>query len=307
MIYMKRVFIGLILLMGSVLASAQTSESFERKYNMLTQQLGPAGLGVETVLNAWEKVDSTNVNMLLGRFRYYLAKGQSTEVVSKYEKRYLGMDPILKLTDSLNREVYYYQETSYDDELFGLAMKPMDKAISLYPERLDLRVLKANVYMTYEKGSPEMTSAYLKSLATEGAARKEDWNFEGEMKDKEFFKDAMQEYCFSIYQIGTPQARKVFYELSQHLYKLFPDRIDFLNNVGSYYLVTEDFKAALKVYSKVLKKYPDNLVAIQNSVLASRMLKDPKLEVKYLQMMVKYAPQREALLAKSRMEALTKK
>ena len=195
---MKRVFIGLVLLMGSVLASAQTSESFERKYNMIVQHNGPAGLGVETVLNAWEKVDSTNVNMLLGRFRYYLAKGESTEVVGKYEKRYLGMDPILKLKDSLNREVYYYQEISYDDELFGLAMKPMDKAISLYPERLDLRVLKANVYMTYEKGSPEMTSAYLKSLATEGDARKEDWNFEGEMKDKEFFKDAMQEYCFSI-------------------------------------------------------------------------------------------------------------
>ena len=304
---MKRVFIGLVLLMGSVLASAQTSESFERKYNMIVQQLGPAGLGVETVLNAWEKVDSTNVNMLLGRFRYYLAKGESTEVVSKYEKRYLGMDPILKLTDSLNREVYYYQETSYDDELFGLAMKPMDKAISLYPERLDLRVLKANVYMTYEKGSPEMTSAYLKSLATEGAARKEDWNFDGEMTDKEFFKDAMEQYCYSIFQIATPQAREAFYELSQHMYKLFPDRINFLNNVGSYYLVTEDFKAALKVYSKVLKKYPDNLVAIQNCVVASRMLKDPKLEVKYLQMMVKYAPQREALLAKSRMEALNKK
>jgi tetratricopeptide (TPR) repeat protein len=183
----------------------------------------------------------------------------------------------------------------------------MDKAISLYPERLDLRVLKANVYMTYEKGSPEMTSAYLKSLATEGAARKEDWNFDGEMKDKEFFKDAMEQYCYSIFQIATPQARKAFYELSQHMYKLFPDRINFLNNVGSYYLVTEDFKAALKVYSKVLKKNPDNLVAIQNCVIASRMLKDPKLEVKYLQMMVKYAPQREALLAKSRMEALTKK
>lgn len=307
MIDMKRVFIGFILMLVSVLAGAQTSDLYERRYNLIAEQLGPAGLGVETILNAWEKVDSTNVNMLLGRFRYYLAKGQSTEVVSRPEKKYLGMDPILKLKDSLNRDVFYYQETSYDDELFGQAMKPMDKAISLYPDRLDLRVLKANVYLTYEKGSPELTSSYLKSLASEGAARKEDWNFDGEMKDKEFFKDAMQEYCYSLFVLATPQARKAFYELSQHLYKLFPDRIDFLNNVGSYYLVTEDFKAALKVYSKVLKKYPDNLVAIQNCVLASRMMKDTKLEIKYLQMMIKYAPEKEALTAKARLESLNKK
>lgn len=304
---MKRIFVGLILLVGSVLANAQTSEMYERRYNLVTQQLGPAGVGVETILNTWEQVDSTNLNMLLGKFRYFMAKGQSTEVVCRPEKKYLGMEPILKLKDSLDRDVYYFQETSYDDELFGQAMNPLDKAISLYPDRLDLRTMKANAYLTYEKGSPELTVAYLKSLAVEGASRKKDWDFEGEMKDKEFFKDAMQEYCYSLFVIGTPSARKAFLDLSQQLYKIFPDKVDFLNNIGSYHLVMEDFKSALKVYSKVLKKCPDDLVAIQNCVLASRMMKDAKGEVKYLQMMVKYAPEKDALIAKARMDALNRK
>lgn len=303
---MKKILLGLILILGSIASHAQTSEMYERRYNLVTQQLGPAGLGVETILNAWEKVDSTNLNMLLGRFRYFLAQGQSTEIVTKYEKKYLGMDPILKLKDSLNRDVFYFQEISYDDELFGKSMKPMDKAISLYPDRLDLRVLKANVYMAYEKGSPDMTLAFLKALATEGAARKTDWDFEGEMKDKEFFKEAMQEYCYSFFVLATPSARQAFFELSQHLCKLFPDRVDFLNNVGSYYLVTENYKSALKTYSKVLKKYPDDLTAIQNCVLAARRLKDAKLEIKYLQMMVKYAPEKDALAAKARIDALNR-
>lgn len=304
---MKRILLGLFLVLGCVTAHAQTSEMFERRYNLIANQLGPAGLGVETVLNAWEKIDSTNLNMLLGRFKYFLAKGQSTEVVSKYEKKYLGMDPILKLKDSLNRDVFYYQETSYDDEFLGKAMQQMDKAISLYPDRLDLRVLKLNVYMDYEKGSPDLTLAYLKALADEGAARKTDWDFDGEMKDKEFFKEAMQEYCYALFVLATPVARTAFFELSQHLSKLFPDKVDFLNNVGSYYLVTENYKSALKIYSKVLKKYPDELTAIQNCVLASRRMKDTKLEIKYLQMMVKYAPEKEALTAKARLDALNRK
>ena len=132
------------------------------------------------------------------------------------------------------------------------------------------------------------------------------WDFEGEMKDKEFFKEAMQEYCYSIFVLATPSARQAFFELSQHLCKLFPDRVDFLNNVGSYYLVTENYKSALKTYSKVLKKYPDDLTAIQNCVLAARRLKDTKLEIKYLQMMVKYAPEKDALAAKARIDALNR-
>ena len=92
---MKRILIALVSILGSIATYAQTSEMYERRYNLITQQLGPAGLGVETILNAWEKADSTNLNMLLGRFRYFLAKGQSTEVVTKHEKKYLGMEGLI--------------------------------------------------------------------------------------------------------------------------------------------------------------------------------------------------------------------
>lgn len=292
----------------SVLSYAQsTSDIYERRYQLITGQVGPAGLGVETVLNAWEKADSTDVNMLLGRFRYYLAKGQTTNVVARHEKRYLGLEPILSLKDSLGREVYYFQEVSYDDELFGLAVKPLDKAISLYPDRLDLRAHKANIYITYEKGSPDMALDYLITLADEGASRKTDWEFEGEKQDVEFFKGAMQEYCYNFFAIGTSSSRKAFLELSLHLSKLFPGETDFLNNIGSYHLVSEDYKNALKVYSKVLKKHPDDLTAIQNCVLAARLMKDPKLEIKYLQMLVDYGPEKDAQVAKARIAGLSRK
>lgn len=306
---MRKIFVVLVLTMVSVLSYAQntTAQMMERRYNLIVKQVGPAGLGVETVLNAWEKADSTDINMLVGRFRYYLAKAESTSVVAKFEKKYLGMNPVLQLKDTLGRAVYYYQEISYDDELFGQAMKQIDKAIQLYPDRLDLRTTKANMYVSYEKGSPDMALSYLMALSDEAAKRTKDWNFEGEMKDKEFFTDAMQEYCYTLFSFGTPSSREAFLKLSQHLNKLFPDKVDYINNIGSYYLVSEDYKTALKYYSKVLKVKPDDSTAIQNCVLAARKLENKKLEIKYLQMIMKYSSDIDALSAKARIEALNRK
>ena len=303
---MKQIAI-LIFFLVSTLSLAQTqSEALERRYNMLVSQVGEAGLGVETVLNSWEKEDANNQNMLLGKFKYYFNKAQSTQIVAKYEKRYLGMDPILALKDSLGRQVCYFQEVFYDDELYGQAIKALDKAVLLNPDRLDLKFMKANALLAYEKGSPDITLNYLLQLTDEAAARNKDWDFGKEKRDKKFFEDAIQEYCYSLFSIGTPASKDAFMTLSTKLNKIFPSNLDFLNNIGSYQLVNSDFKGALKTYSKVLKKQPNNMTAIQNCVLASRLMKDVKSEIKYLQMMVKYAPEQEALMAKSRIEVLTK-
>lgn len=305
---MKRILLVLAFAAAAFSMHAQTvSEMMERRYNLIVGQVGYAGIGVETVLNAWEKADSTNLNMLMGRFRFYLIKGQTTKVVVRQEKKYLGMDPIISLKDTLGRDVYYFNEVSYDDEYFGKAVRTIDRAIALHPDRLDLRAQKANIYISYEKGSPDMALSYLISLADEGAARKEDWDMEGKKEGLDFFRSAMQEYCYSFFSIGTPSSREAFLKLSQHLNKLFPDDVNFQNNIGSYYLVGAEYKAALKVYSKVLKKHPEDLTAIQNCVLAARLMKNPKLEVKYLQMLVEYGSEQDATGARSRIEALSGK
>jgi tetratricopeptide (TPR) repeat protein len=304
---MKRIALLVFFLVLTTLSFSQTqSEVLERRYNMLVSQVGEAGLGVETLLNAWEKEEADNLNMLIGKFRYYFIKGQSTQVVARQERKYLGMEPILSLKDSLGRQVCYFQEYFYDDELYGQAIKALDRAVSHYPDRLDLRFMKANALLAYEKGSPDMTLDYLLKLTDEAAARTKDWTYGAEKKDKSFFEQAIQEYCYNLFAIGTTASKDAFMTLSVKLNKIFPSNLDFLNNIGSYHLANSDFKDALKIYSKVLKKQSDNLTAIQNCVLASRLKKDVKAEMKYLQMMVKYAPEQEALVAKNRIETLSK-
>lgn len=303
---MRKILVLVALCITSLMYAQTSSEKYEQRYNMLVSQFGPAGVGVETVLNNWAKVDSTNTKLLLGRFDLLLTKSQSVSVVMKDKKRYLGMEPILTLKDSLQRNVYYYQETFFDDELYGQAIQAIDKAISFWPNRLDFRFAKANALIAYEKESPDMAFNYLKSLLAEASAKKSDWDYSDIKVGKSFIEDAMQEYCYSFYTIGSEQSRKVFLEFSQLLSQNFPNNVEFINNIGSYYLVNEDYKTALKYYGKVLKKDAKDYTAIKNSALSARKMKNNKLEAKYLQMLVKYGPEADVTAAKARLQAIGK-
>ena len=185
---MRKIIYIAVLMLAVMSASAQTS-NYEQRYDLLVSKFGPAGVGVETVLDNWAKADSTNMKMLTSRFKYYFTKAQRTEVVKKPTKKYLGMDPLISLKDTTGADIYYYQETFYDDELYASALKAADKLITLYPDHLDYRFLKANAYISYEKESPDMALASLLALAEEDSQRKKAWIYEGEQADKDFFQE----------------------------------------------------------------------------------------------------------------------
>lgn len=291
--------------MISVMSFAQ-SDKYEQRYNLLVSKLGPAGVGVETVLNTWEQADSSDSKMLLGKFNYYFTKSQSSQVVTKPTKKYLGMEPVLTLKDSTGTDIFYYQEIMYDDELYGMAIKAADKAIGFHPEKLDFRFMKANAYIAYEKESPDMAIAYLLALADESVSRKV-WLYNEEPADAKFFSEAMLEYCFSFYSIGTPAAMNAFLALSERMNRIDPKNPAFINNIGSYHLVARnDYKTALKYYNKVLKDYPDDYTAIKNCVLLARRQNNVKLEKKYLQKLALHGSDAEKLSAKARLEQLGK-
>lgn len=304
---MKRILFCVLAFGLALSAGAQTSARFEQRYDLLVSQFGPAGVGVETVLDNWAKVDSTNAKMLQGRFTYLFTKAQSSELEIRPGKKYLGMEPVLTLKDSLGNDVNYFQINVFDDEIYAEAVKAADKAISYWPDKLDFRFMKANAYIAYEKESPDMALSCIMALVDENQARKSSWEYEGDKVDQDFFQNAVQEYCYSFYALGTPEGYEAFRTLSEKMSVLFPDNPGFLNNMGTYYLIAkEDYKSAYKYYNKVLKAHPDDYTAIKNGVLAARKEKNVKTEKKYLEMLLKYGSEAEKLQARSRLDSMKK-
>ena len=308
---MKRILTLLAALALTLPLLAQTSqEDYLRRYNNLVSRVGADGVGVETLLGKWAEEYPDDLNQLLARFSFSFTKAQTTHVIQLPQDRYLGREPLLPMTDSLGRKANFFEDTVFDDEQFGLALEALDKAIALNPSKLDLRLLRADALMSYEKGSPDMALAALKSLADEHFQKHPAWTHDSlEKVDDEVFKALLQDYCFAFFRLGTDSSAEAFKGLTEHLLKYWKDDPLFQDNLGSYWLVCKkDYKKAQKYYDQVLKKHPDDETAIRNGVLLARQKKDVKLEKKYLAMMAQHGSSEvDRASAKARLDALNAK
>lgn len=308
---MRRLWIAALAAIAAAapLGAQSTSEEFNTRYENLVKHVGYDGVGVETVLNKWEAAFPDDDDMLVGKFNYYLTKSSYSEIVKKDQDRFMGEKPVVALKDSLGNDVNYFQESFFVDSLFAISSQTIDKAVKLYPDRLDLRFCKITALLAYEKESPDMATSALSALIDYDGTSHPLWKYGGEAAEKDLFITGIQEYCASLYTIGSGSSYESFRTLSEKMLKYHPDNTIFLSNLGTYYFIAKkDNKTAQKYYNKVLKKEPDNYTAIKNSVLMARRDKNTKLEKKYLPMLAKYSPdESEKIAAQARLDAMNAK
>ena len=279
---------AVLAVMPAVAQNKPTQKEYSDRYQLLVSKLGSTGVGIETVLQNWGKDYPEDLDMLLGKFTYYLEKSRSSTYEIKDLKRYLGKDPIITLKDSLGKNVNYFQIDNYDDELFGKATQAIDKAIELNQDRLDFRLYKISALLGYEKESPDMALSNLKALIDYDGHNHPKWEYPGYVSDPNLFPSLMQDCCYAFFLLGTPSSYEAFKELSEKMVTYYPKAYEYTTNIGSYYLVYKhDSKTALKYYNKVLKKVPNDYATLKNFVLLARNDKNVKLEKKYLPMLIK--------------------
>lgn len=309
MMKIKYIFAAATLLLALSAQAQNTSQDYQRRFSNLVERVGYGGVGFETLLESWEKELPEDPYLYQARFLWSLNRAKTVSYIQLDADRYLGNEPILPYTDSLGRRRNFFEDVSYDPDLFALAEQSVVKAIQLEPDNLDLRLAKISALLLYERESPDIAVAELSGLLDYNFISKPKWTFSGRSVSQEDFLGLFQDQLFRLYRLGTPVATDAFRSLSEKALKYSPGHPLFMDNLGSYYLVfKKDSKTALKYYNKVLKAHPDDLTAIRNCIVLARSEKDVKLEKKYLAMMVKYGPEesdRES--ARRRLESLGKK
>ena len=281
-IRMKRISAALAALVLVCTALPAQSVDWQKKYERQVKAVGLSGIGVETILDSWGAADSSSVDYLAARYAFWFDKSHSLVVEAHDSPRYLGMEPMLELSDSSkSNTVWYYQVDSFDDELFGRALRYLDKAAAAMPAELEYRVWKVSALMLYEKESPDMTLGLILSLIDEDRSTGQKWLYQGEEQDRDFFDGLIQEFCWNLFNLGTPQAREAFLKVSEKMLSYDRKSPVFMANVGSYLMSVKEYKKALKQFDKVLKLDPDNDTAIRNCVTIARILRDDKLKSRY--------------------------
>ena len=281
-IRMKRISAALAALVLVCTALPAQSVDWQKKYERQVKAVGLSGVGVETILDSWGAADSSSVDYLAARYAFWFDKSHSLVVEAHDSPRYLGMEPMLELSDSSkSNKVWYYQVDSFDDELFGRALRYLDKAAAAMPAELEYRVWKVSALMLYEKESPDMTLGLILSLIDEDRSTGQKWLYQGEEQDRDFFDGLIQEFCWNLFNLGTPQAREAFLKVSEKMLSYDRKSPVFMANVGSYLMSVKEYKKALKQFDKVLKLDPDNDTAIRNCVTIARILRDDKLKSRY--------------------------
>ena len=140
---MKKIVLAFAALLAAQALFAQMSaQEYLSRYALLVGRVGPAGVGVETLVGKWEADYPDDVDMLCAKYNFYHTKCQGSEVVQKDQARFMGAEPILTLKDSSGADVHYFTETTYDDEMYGVASQALDKAIRLRPDDISLRFTK---------------------------------------------------------------------------------------------------------------------------------------------------------------------
>lgn len=270
---MKKLMILLAALTACAAAAAQTTqEEFQTRYERLVRNLGYDGVGIETLLDRWEEAFPDDQTVPVARFNYWFHKGQVSEVVPKgSQRKFLGNAPTVSLKDADGNDVNYFEETFYDEEYFGEAMKVVDAQIAAQPDELRWQYLKLTAMLAYEKESPDMTVAALKALIDRNAKSHPAWTLNGEPANEDVFQQGVAEYCADFFRIGSDISYEYFHDISVRMNKLYPKNPVFLDNIGSWWRAARgDDKQAAKYYQKALKLDPDDYAATQNLRLIER-------------------------------------
>lgn len=256
------------------------------------------------VLNAWSTASPEDAELFIAYFNYYLKKSR-TEVVSVDKTQKDKSSFVISDTGTGEPVGYLNSYVKYNPEILQKGFGYLDRAIVLYPTRLDIRFGK--IYML---GEVENYSEFKKEIiATIEFSNKINnawlWKEGRPLENPErFFLNSLQGCVETLYYTDDDKLLPLIRQISETVIKYYPEHVESLSNIALTYLIAEKYDQALSFLLKAEQVAPKDVVVLNNIAEAYRHKGDKLSAKKYYEKIIMYGDKDEEQNAKRKIKSL---
>jgi len=266
-----------------LLAGQSFAQNYKGEFNRLLKEKDTAAQ--RQLLKNWQQAKPTDAELFVAYFNYYFLVSRR-EIMQLSDSDNGG--PALSFTDSTGAQVGYINEDfDYDSALLEKAFQYIDKGISHYTTRLDMRLGK--IYAlgqieNYERFTNEIVRAIevsnkLKSQWT--------WADNKKVEDPErFFLGTIQDYVVQLYNAGDEQLGRMR-KIAQTVLKYYPRHVESLSNLAITYGLQGNYDKALESLLQAERIMPRDVIVLNNIATMYERKGDKLNAIKYFELTAK--------------------
>jgi tetratricopeptide (TPR) repeat protein len=254
----------------------------------------------------WENKQPNDPELYVASFNYFFTKAK---------KSYIGIqDDVtnkegIKIQDTTGQTVGFMAEvTHFDPEEIEKGFTYINKGISKFPNRLDMRFGKVFVLGKLERYE-DFTTEIIKTIEY-GQVNNNAWlwsNNEKKNDGKESLLSPIQSYVLQLYNTNNDGLLDNMKRISETILKYYPNHIESLSNVSIVYMIKNENNKALEVLLKAEQINTKDYIILGNIAQAYKKLGDKKNSIKYYKKCLKYGDKQSIQYAKEQIEILEKK
>ncbi|WP_299707761.1 tetratricopeptide repeat protein [uncultured Pontibacter sp.] len=298
----------LILVIGlSLLTIQATGQSFKDQFRDLGYQQD--SLGQITLLQKWEATDSKDPELYVAYFNYYV-KQSGEETVQLSDKKPAGKEALELQAEGKTSGApagYMYSEVHYEPTLLQKGFDYIDKGITQFPNRLDMRFGK--VYMLGEVGDyANFTAEIIKALNHgQQIQNKWLWSDHKPLEDpKDVLLGSVQDYIVQLYNTGDDALLEHMKRISETVLKHHPNHIESLSNLSIVHMIRSEHDKALEVLLRAEMIAPTDHIVLSNIAQAYKLKGDKKKAIAYYEKTLKHGEGEVKQYAREQIQALKK-
>lgn len=262
---------------------------------------------LRNLLEKWEKEKPNDAELYTSYFNYFFQKSR-VEIMNLTADPNVNDSNSMQLTDSLGQVKGYIGSKVIFEEFYQKkAFEYIDKGISLFPKRLDMRFGKIHV-LRLTKNWDVFTTEILKTIDySHEIQNKWTWtnNLDAENPKQLFFR-SIQNYIMTLYNTEDDDLLNNMREISERIVKYYPEDVPSHSNIAITYMLTGKYDKAINILKKAEKLAPSDTVILNNIAHTYVLKKDKENAILYYEKLIKHGTEEQQKYAKGKIDDLKK-